>query len=114
MLAKKIKYQFVFGVNSGSLPKDIIKKYGKPTAKAMVESAERHIEILERLNFKDICLSLKASDLGLTIESYEEAARRFIYPLHLGITHAGTEFSGTVSSSIGLRNSFKRRYRRYN
>lgn len=102
MLVKKIKYQFVFGVNSGSLPKDIIQKYGKPTAKAMVESAERHIEILERLDFKDICLSLKASDLGLSIESYAEAAKKFVYPLHLGITHAGTEFSGTVSSSIGL------------
>lgn len=98
-----IKYQFVFGVNSGSIPKDIIAKYGKPTAKALVESAKRHVAILEKLNFKDICVSLKASDLNLCIESYEEAAREFPYPLHLGITHAGTLFSGTVSSSIGLR-----------
>lgn len=91
------------GVNSGSLPKDILEKHGgKPTAKAMVESGLRHIKILEDLNFYDIALSLKASDLNLCIESYEEAANTIKYPLHLGVTHAGTEFSGTVSSSIGL------------
>jgi len=90
------------GVNSGSLPKDILEKYGKPTAKGMVESGLRHIKILEKLNFDNIALSLKASDLHLCIESYEEAARQIQYPLHLGVTHAGTEFSGTVSSSIGL------------
>lgn len=91
------------GVNSGSLPKDILEKHGgKPTAKAMVESGLRHIKILEDLNFYDIALSLKASDLNLCIESYEEAANTINYPLHLGVTHAGTEFSGTVSSSIGL------------
>jgi len=91
------------GVNSGSLPKDILEKHGgKPTAKAMVESGLRHIKILEDLDFYDIALSLKASDLNLCIESYEEAANTINYPLHLGVTHAGTEFSGTVSSSIGL------------
>ena len=91
------------GVNSGSLPKDILEKHGgRPTAKAMVESGLRHIKILEDLNFYDIALSLKASDLNLCIESYEEAANTINYPLHLGVTHAGTEFSGTVSSSIGL------------
>jgi len=91
------------GVNSGSLPKDILEKYGgKPSAKAMVESGLRHIEILEDLDFYDIALSLKASDLNLCIESYEEAANTVPYPLHMGVTHAGTEFSGTVSSSIGL------------
>lgn len=93
------------GVNSGSLPKDILEKYGgKPCAKAMVESGLRHIKILEDLEFYDIALSLKASDLNLCIESYEEAANTIKYPLHLGVTHAGTEFSGTVSSSIGLGN----------
>lgn len=91
------------GVNAGSLEKDLLKKYeGKPTAKAMVESAKRHIDILEKLDFYDICLSLKASDLDLCIEAYEEAANTFDYPLHIGITEAGTEFSGTIKSSIGL------------
>ena len=90
------------GVNSGSLEKDLLEKYGKPTAKAMVESARRHIEILEKLDFKDYLVSLKASNLDLCIESYEEAAKTFECPLHLGVTESGTEFSGTVKSSIGL------------
>lgn len=91
------------GVNSGSLEKDLLEKYGgKPTAKAMVESAKRHVDILEKLNFFDIAISLKASDLDLCIEAYEEASKVFNYPLHLGITEAGTVFSGTISSSIGL------------
>ena len=85
------------------MERDLLEKYGgKPTAKAMVESAKRHVEILEKLEFYDICLSLKASDLDLCIEAYEEAAKTFNYPLHIGITEAGTEFSGTIKSSIGL------------
>ena len=91
------------GVNGGSLEKDLLEKYnGKPTAKAMVESAKRHIDILEKLNFYDYALSLKASNLDLCIEAYEEAAKQFKCPLHLGITESGTEFSGTIKSSIGL------------
>lgn len=90
------------GVNAGSLEKDLLEKYGKPTAKAMVESAKRHIEILEDLDFKNYAVSLKASNLDLCIESYFEAAKAFDCPLHLGITEAGTEFSGTIKSSIGL------------
>ena len=91
------------GVNAGSLEKDLLEKYGgKPTSKAMVESARRHIEILEKLDFHDYLISLKASNLDLCIESYEEAAKEFDCPLHLGITEAGTEFSGTIKSSIGL------------
>lgn len=91
------------GVNAGSLEKDLLEQNnGKPTAQAMVESARRHIAILEELNFYDICISLKASDLDLCIEAYEEAAKAFDYPLHLGITEAGTAFSGTIKSSIGL------------
>lgn len=90
------------GVNGGSLEKDLLEKYGKPTAKAMVESAQRHVDILESLDFYDICISLKASSLDLCLEAYEEAARTFKYPLHLGITEAGTAFSGTIKSSIGL------------
>ena len=90
------------GVNAGSLEKDLLEKYGKPTARAMVESARRHIEILEKLDFHDYLISLKASNLDLCIESYEKASKEFNCPLHLGITEAGTEFSGTVKSSIGL------------
>ena len=90
------------GVNAGSLEKDLLEKYGKPTAEAMVESARRHIEILEDLDFYDICLSLKASDLDLCISAYEMASRCFPYPLHIGITEAGTAFSGTIKSSIGV------------
>ena len=91
------------GVNSGSLEKDLLEKYGgKPTAKAMVESAKRHVDILEKLDFHDYLISLKASDLDLCLESYEMASEMFKCPLHLGITEAGTEFSGTIKSSIGL------------
>lgn len=90
------------GVNGGSLEKDLLEKYGKPTADAMVESAKRHIDILERLDFKDYMVSLKASNLDLCIEAYEKAAETFDCPIHIGITEAGTEFSGTVKSSIGL------------
>jgi (E)-4-hydroxy-3-methylbut-2-enyl-diphosphate synthase len=90
------------GVNGGSLEKDLLEKYGKPCAEAMVESAKRHIDILEKLNFYDTCISLKASSLDLCIEAYEKAAEIFDYPLHLGITEAGTAFSGTIKSSIGL------------
>ena len=90
------------GVNAGSLEKDLLEKDGKPTARAMIESARRHINILEDLNFYDYALSLKASDLDLCIEAYEEAAKEFDCPLHLGITESGTEFSGTIKSSIGL------------
>ena len=90
------------GVNSGSLEKDLLEKYGKPTAKAMIESAKRHIKILEELDFYDYVISLKASTIDLCIEAYEEASKQFDCPLHLGITEAGTEFSGTIKSSIGL------------
>ena len=91
------------GVNAGSLEKDLLEKYGgRPTADAMVESAISHIKILEDLDFYDICVSLKASNLDLCIEAYEKASKVFDYPLHIGITEAGTAFSGTIKSSIGL------------
>ena len=98
---KKQKIPIRIRVNGGSLENDLLLD-GKPTAKAMVESAKRHVEILEKLDFYDICISLKASDLDLCIEAYEEASKEFNYPLHLGITEAGTAFSGTIKSSIGL------------
>lgn len=90
------------GVNAGSLEKELLQKYGKPCSDAMIESARRHIEILEKLDFYDIAISLKASNLDMCIEAYEKAANEFKYPLHLGITEAGTAFSGTIKSAIGL------------
>ena len=91
------------GVNSGSIEKEILEKYnGKPTAEGMLESALKHIKILEDLDFYDICVSLKATNLDLCIEAYEKASKAFDYPLHIGITEAGTVFSGTIKSSIGL------------
>lgn len=90
------------GVNAGSLEKRIIEKYGYPTADGMVESALHHIKILEDLDFHDIIVSMKASDVPLAIEAYEKASKAFDYPLHLGITESGTLFSGTVKSAAGL------------
>ena len=90
------------GVNAGSLEKDLLEKYDKPTAKAMVESAKRHVEILESLDFYDICISLKASSTLLTIEAYQLASETFDYPLHLGVTESGTKLGGTIKSSAGL------------
>jgi (E)-4-hydroxy-3-methylbut-2-enyl-diphosphate synthase len=99
---KKNNIPIRIGVNAGSLEKELLDRDGKPTAKAMVESARRHIEILEKLDFYDYAISLKASNLDLCIQAYEQAAKEFTCPLHLGITEAGTEFSGTIKSSIGL------------
>lgn len=99
---KTNKIPIRIGVNSGSLEKDILQKYGKVTPEGIVESAKKNIKILEDLDFYDICVSLKASDLDTCIKSYELAAKTFDYPLHLGITEAGTKFSGTIKSSIGL------------
>ncbi|MBZ5201321.1 flavodoxin-dependent (E)-4-hydroxy-3-methylbut-2-enyl-diphosphate synthase [Planomicrobium chinense] len=90
------------GVNAGSLERKILEKYGYPTADGMVESALHHIKILEDLDFHDIIVSMKASDVSLAIEAYEKASKAFDYPLHLGITESGTLFTGTVKSSAGL------------
>ncbi|WP_216830023.1 flavodoxin-dependent (E)-4-hydroxy-3-methylbut-2-enyl-diphosphate synthase [Alkalihalobacterium elongatum] len=90
------------GVNAGSLEKKILDKYGYPTADGMVESALHHISILEDLDFHDIIVSMKASDVNLAIEAYEKAAKAFSYPLHLGITESGTLFAGTIKSAAGL------------
>lgn len=101
--AKKRKIPIRIGVNGGSLEKDILKKYkGKVSAKAMVESAMRHIKILEKYGFKDIIVSLKASDIERTVQAYQLLSEKVAYPLHIGITEAGTIFRGTVVSSIGL------------
>ena len=99
---KKNKIPIRIGVNAGSLEPELLEKYGKPCSDAMVESAKRHVEILEKLDFYDIAISLKASNLDMCVEAYEKASETFKYPLHLGITEAGTTFSGTIKSSIGL------------
>ena len=90
------------GVNAGSLEKDLQKKYGEPTPKALVESAMRHIDILDRLNFPDFKVSLKASDVFMTVHAYRQLADQIEQPLHLGITEAGSLRSGAVKSAIGL------------
>lgn len=90
------------GINSGSLEKDIHEKYKKPTAVGMIESAQRHISILEELQFTNICLSFKSSDPLLCIEAYRLAANTFSYPLHLGVTEAGTYIGSAIKSSMAL------------
>jgi len=100
---KKKKIPIRIGVNAGSFEKDILKKYkNKATAGAMVESAMRHIRILEKLKFYNISVSLKASDIERTIEAYKILSKKVNYPLHIGITEAGSIFRGTILSSIGL------------
>jgi len=90
------------GINAGSLEKKLQIKYGEPNSDALVESALSHINILQKLNFNDFKVSMKASDVALTIESYRKIAKLIDQPLHLGITEAGGFRSGTVKSSIGL------------
>ena len=100
--AQSQKVPIRIGVNGGSLEKDLLKKYGTATPEAMVESALRHIQILEDLDFTDIIISLKASDVHRTVAAYRLLAEKVDYPFHLGVTEAGTSFTGTVKSSIGL------------
>lgn len=90
------------GVNGGSLEKDILEKYGKPTAQGMIESAQKHVDILESLDFHDYAISLKSSNTLLTIEAYTLASQTFDCPLHIGVTEAGTKLGGTIKSSLGI------------
>lgn len=90
------------GVNSGSVEKDIIAKYGKPCPEGMVESAKKHIDILNRFDYDDIIISLKASDVPMTIAAYRLMSQKFDYPLHLGVTEAGTFIGGAIKSAIGI------------
>ncbi|MBO7702963.1 MAG: flavodoxin-dependent (E)-4-hydroxy-3-methylbut-2-enyl-diphosphate synthase [Solobacterium sp.] len=90
------------GINSGSLEKELLAKYGAPCAEAMVESAKRHVDILEELDFHDIALSFKSSNVELTIAAYEAASEVFPYPLHLGVTEAGSFTGSAVKSSAAL------------
>ena len=90
------------GVNAGSLEKELQKKYGEPTPAALVESAMRHIDILDKLNFDAFKVSLKASDVSMTVSAYQQLATQITQPLHLGITEAGGMRAGAVKSAIGI------------
>ena len=100
--AEARKVPIRIGVNAGSLQKDILKKYGHPTPEAMVDSALEHVRFLEGLGFDQIKISLKSSHVMHTIKAYEILSERVDYPLHLGVTEAGTLISGTVKSAIGI------------
>lgn len=100
--AKMHRIPIRIGVNSGSIEKDILAKYGGPCAEGMVESALQHARMLEKEGFEDIVLSMKASDVRLTVEAYELAAQRCDYPLHVGVTEAGLPGQGTIKSAIGI------------
>jgi len=90
------------GVNAGSVEKHLLEKYGHPCAEALVESAMRHVEILEALDYTNIVISLKASNVPMMIESYRLMAEKRPYPLHLGVTEAGTIFAGSIKSAVGI------------
>ncbi len=90
------------GVNGGSLEKSILAKYGHPTSEALVESAMYHISLLEKFDFTDIIVSIKASNVKTMTKAYKIISEKINYPLHLGVTEAGTTFSGTIKSSIGI------------
>ncbi len=96
------------GVNSGSLEREILEKYGRPTPQALVESALYHASLLEKYDFHDIVLSMKSSDVNRMIQAYELAAQSCDYPLHLGVTEAGTERMGLIKSSIGIGSLLQR------
>ena len=100
--AKDMNIPIRIGVNGGSLEREIQEKYGEPTAAALVESAMRHVDILERLNFDQFKVSVKASDVFLAVASYRQLAKLIEQPLHLGITEAGGFRSGAVKSAVGL------------
>ncbi len=100
--ARKRDIPIRIGVNAGSLPKDLLEKYGHPTAEAMVEAAWRHIRILEEMDYRNIKVSLKCHDVPLTLEAYRLLAGQCDYPLHVGITEAGTVNSGIIKSAVGI------------
>ncbi len=100
--ARDLNIPIRIGVNAGSLEKDLQKKYGEPTPDALVESALRHVEILDRLNFQNFKVSVKASDVFMAVAAYRKLATQIEQPLHLGITEAGVLRAGTVKSAVGL------------
>lgn len=100
--AKRRNIPIRIGVNGGSLEKEILEKYGEATPEAMVESALGHVKILEKYDFYDTVISIKSSDVKKTIEAYRLAREKFEYPLHIGVTEAGTYKSGIIKSAIGI------------
>jgi (E)-4-hydroxy-3-methylbut-2-enyl-diphosphate synthase len=100
--AKEKNIRIRIGVNSGSIEKDLLKKYRRPCAEALVASILRHVRAFEKLSFENLVLSLKASDVNTTIEAYQAMASKTDYPLHLGITEAGTSRMGIIKSAIGI------------
>lgn len=100
--AKRRNIPIRIGVNGGSLEKEILQKYGGATPEAMVESAMGHVKILEKYGFYDTVISIKSSDVKKTIEAYRLAREQFVYPLHIGVTEAGTYKSGIIKSAIGI------------
>lgn len=100
--AKAHEVPIRIGVNGGSLERDIYEKYQGVTPEALVESAMRHVKILESLSFFDLAISIKSSDIDLTVKAYQALSQEVDYPLHIGITEAGTVFTGTVKSAIGI------------
>ncbi len=100
-ICKKKKIPIRIGVNSGSIQKDLLEKYG-PTPKAAVASALRHVRILEKYNFKNILISIKFESVPPLLEAYRLLAKKVDYPLHLGVTHAGTAFMGSLKNAIGI------------
>lgn len=101
-VCKSYKIPIRIGINSGSLEKRLLEKYGAPCPKAMIESAQGHIDLLNEFGFDDIALSFKSSDVRLTIDTYRMAAQIFPYPLHLGVTEAGTVIYSAIKSSAAL------------
>ena len=101
-VAKERNIPIRVGVNSGSLEKHILEKYGSVTPEGLVESAMGHVAILEKYDFHDIVISIKASNVPFTLECYRQLSQKVDYPLHLGITESGTKWSGTIKSSVGI------------
>lgn len=100
--AKELSVPIRIGVNSGSLEKDILNKYKKPIPEALVESALRHVKICEEADFDQIVISIKSSDVNLMVDSYRLISKKVDYPLHLGVTEAGSVWSGTIKSAVGI------------
>ncbi len=100
--AKEKKIPIRIGVNSGSIEKHILEKYGEATSDGMVESALYHVRLLEKYNFNDIVISIKSSNVKMMVTAYRKISKLVDYPLHLGVTEAGTAFQGTVKSAIGI------------
>lgn len=101
-MAKEKQIPIRIGVNSGSLEKELVEKYDGVTPQGLVESAMKHVHILEKFGFYDIVVSIKASDVPFSIEAYRLLSEAIPYPIHVGITEAGTPYAGTIKSAVGI------------